>query len=145
MVGAESQYAIAARQRGRLAAFPGSGGETTAAPGTGQTHGCGACTRPFDRRSRPVHRASGSFTRRSPATRRHPAVELNGRLARGQRAALASLRLPSPILGREPLVARRDPSPYDTLETAFGLLTSGPDPLSLDGRLIGRASCRERV
>jgi hypothetical protein len=34
-------------------------------------------------------------------------------------------------------VARRDPSPYDTLETAFGLLTSGPDPLSLDGRLVG--------
>jgi hypothetical protein len=34
-------------------------------------------------------------------------------------------------------VARRDPSPYETLEAAFGLLTSGPDPLSLDGRLIG--------
>jgi len=33
-------------------------------------------------------------------------------------------------------VARRDPSPYDTLEAAFGLLTSGPDPLSLDGHLV---------
>ncbi len=34
-------------------------------------------------------------------------------------------------------MARRDPSPYETLETAFGLLTSGPEPLSLDGRLVG--------
>ena len=34
-------------------------------------------------------------------------------------------------------MARRDPSPYQTLEAAFGLLTSGPDPLSLDGRLVG--------
>jgi hypothetical protein len=34
-------------------------------------------------------------------------------------------------------VARRDPSPYQTLEAAFGLLTSGPNPLSLDGRLVG--------
>jgi hypothetical protein len=41
------------------------------------------------------------------------------------------------MLGREPRVARRDPSPYETLETVFGLLTCGPEPLSLDGRLVG--------
>jgi hypothetical protein len=34
-------------------------------------------------------------------------------------------------------VARPNPSPYETLEAAFRLLTSGPDPLSLDGRLVG--------
>jgi len=34
-------------------------------------------------------------------------------------------------------VARRDLSPFETLEAAFRLLTSGPDPLSLDGGLVG--------
>jgi hypothetical protein len=36
-------------------------------------------------------------------------------------------------------VARRDPFPYQSLETVLGLLTSGPEPLSLDGRLIGHS------
>ena len=30
-----------------------------------------------------------------------------------------------------------DPSPFDTLETAFRLLTACPQPLALDGRTIG--------
>ncbi len=34
-------------------------------------------------------------------------------------------------------MARQNPSPYETLETAFRLLTSGPEPLRLDGRLVG--------
>ncbi len=32
---------------------------------------------------------------------------------------------------------RPDPSPFDVLEAAFRLLTSGPEPVSLDGRAVG--------
>ena len=34
-------------------------------------------------------------------------------------------------------MSRRDPGPFDTLETAFRLLATGPEPLSLDGRRVG--------
>jgi hypothetical protein len=33
---------------------------------------------------------------------------------------------------------RPSPSPLDTLEDAFRLLTGGPSPLVLDGREVGR-------
>src|SRR6266511_297971 len=49
------------------------------------------------------------------------------------------LRLPRPCTRKEgPRMPRPDPSPFDVLEAAFRLLTSGPEPVSLDGRVVGQ-------
>jgi hypothetical protein len=37
------------------------------------------------------------------------------------------------------------PSPFDTLETCFRLLTTGPEPLALDGRKLGHSAPARRV
>jgi hypothetical protein len=37
------------------------------------------------------------------------------------------------------------PSPFDTLETAFRLLSSGPAPLAVDGRRLGRGLPRRLI